>query len=180
MIEEIFIPVKGFEGLYEVSNHGKVKSCTKYKGLNYSTFCPEKIMSPKDNGAGYMQIFLCDHGRKKHFYVHRLVALHFIPNPEGLPEVEHINSDKKCNTIWNLKWITRIENEREAYRKGEKGKAEKCKRSKPIIQMDREGNFIRRFVSATSVNEFGFERSMVSRAARGVIPTAYNYKWKYA
>lgn len=177
---EIFIPVKRFEGLYEVSNMGRIKSLAKYKGTNYSTYCPEKIMKPKDNGFGYSQIILNNRKTKAHFYVHRLVALHFIPNPENLPEVEHINSDKKCNEVANLKWISRLENERAAYRKGEKGRGEKSKKSKPIIQMDRDGNFIKKYVSATATMEDGFERSMVSRAARGVIPTAYNYKWKYA
>jgi hypothetical protein len=69
---EIFVPIKGYEGLYEVSNLGKIKSLPKMRGTNYSCPISEKIMSPKDNGNGYLQVALSKNSNKTRYYVHIL------------------------------------------------------------------------------------------------------------
>lgn len=101
MEHEIWKPVKGFEGLYEISNFGRIKS------LNYRRTGKEKIMKPKKHRGGYLFVHLCRNGKYKRFYVHRLVGIAFIPNPEGLPEINHKNEDKTNNVVSNIEWCDR-------------------------------------------------------------------------
>ena len=96
IINEEWKPVEGFEGLYEISSLGRVKS------LNYRHTGNERILKPGKVGGGYLQVELCRDGKVKRFLVHRLVATAFIPNPEGLPEVNHKDEVKINNCVSNL------------------------------------------------------------------------------
>lgn len=96
MSKEIWRDVVGYEGIYEVSNKGRVRNI--HTGL---------IRKPTDNRTGYLQIGLSSQGIQKHFYVHRLVAAAFIDNPDGLPEVNHKDENKLNNEATNLEWCTR-------------------------------------------------------------------------
>lgn len=98
-------PIEGYEGLYEVSNLGKVRSldridCTgrRLKG---------KILIPLMMKNGYLSVFLCKEGKAKHFLIHRLVAQAFILNPEGLKEINHKDEDKTNNLVDNLEYCDR-------------------------------------------------------------------------
>lgn len=96
---EVWKAIEGFEGLYEVSNLGRVRR-------TYKTG-KEKILKPnKNKKSGYLYICLSRNNKKKTFRVHRLVALHFISNPNNLPEVNHIDEDKSNNVWTNLEWCT--------------------------------------------------------------------------
>lgn len=86
--------VIGYEGLYLVSDMGQVKS-----------MYTKKIMSPGDNGRGYKFVSLAKCGRKQRFYVHRLVAMAFVPNPENKPQVNHMDCNKWNNSANNLEWV---------------------------------------------------------------------------
>lgn len=97
MSEEIWKDIKGYEGLYQVSNLGRVKS--KHRGS-------ESILKSIINSRGYMHVCLCKNSTRKWFKVHRLVALHFLDNPENKPEVNHIDEDKRNNMVSNLEWCT--------------------------------------------------------------------------
>lgn len=97
-INEQWRPVKGFEGLYEVSNLGRVKS------LKYGK---EKILKPEKTKKGYLFVILYRNRKRKFFKVHRLVATAFLPNPEGLPEVNHRDEDKTNNVVSNIEWCDR-------------------------------------------------------------------------
>ena len=68
------------------------------------------FLKPKDNGLGYKQICLCNNGGQKWTYIHRLVALHYIPNPENKPQVDHLDRDRSNNNLSNLRWVTSLEN----------------------------------------------------------------------
>ena len=70
-----------------------------------------KFLKEQDNRDGYKRICLCKDGKQKHFLIHRLIAIHYIPNPDNLKEVDHINRDKSDNRLENLRWVTRSENE---------------------------------------------------------------------
>jgi hypothetical protein len=104
---EIWTRIKDYEELYEVSSFGRIKSLKKRWSNGYKD---ETIMSlfkmPKD----YLGIKLRNEGVKKGFTAHRLVALHFIPNPENLPEVNHKDFDPSNNVFLNLEWGTRLYN----------------------------------------------------------------------
>lgn len=102
-MKETWRDIKGYEGLYRVSNFGKIKSFYK----NGKT----KILKPVPNFKGYERVTLCNRrGNKTIYSVHRLVALAFIENPLLKPEINHINGNKRDNRISNLEWVTGKEN----------------------------------------------------------------------
>jgi len=103
-MKEIWRDVEGYEGLYMISNLGRVKK-------------DKKIIRDRTSKWGYKHIDLFNKGRKT-FRVHRLVVIAFLPNPEGKPHTNHINCDKIDNRLDNLEWATRSENMLHAYDKG--------------------------------------------------------------
>lgn len=103
--------IKWYEGLYQVSNLGRVKSLPKDVFVSNPTFTgyrhtKEKILKPSKNGAGYQVVILCNNNKKYQVYVHRLVAQAFIPNPNNLPEVNHKDENPLNNIVDNLEWCT--------------------------------------------------------------------------
>jgi hypothetical protein len=117
---EIWKPIKGFEGLYEVSNLGRIKALTRKKNCNRGWgWIKEHIMKPTNCGTGYYRVPLTNKDHiKKYYLVHRLVAQTFIDNPSNLPQVNHINGDKSNNGVDNLEWCTREDNIKHAYKIG--------------------------------------------------------------
>ena len=103
-MKEIWKDIKDYEGLYKVSNLGRVKSLDIVDRLN-RTF-KGKIRKAKFNNRGYEQIALYKNGNQKYFLVHRLVAQAFIPNPDNLPQVNHLDQNNKNNNSINLEWCT--------------------------------------------------------------------------
>ena len=100
-LNEIWKPIKGYEGLYEVSNFGRIKSIR---------FGKEKIMKLQLKKNNYLDISLTKDGKTKRFLIHRLVAEAFIPNPDNLPEVNHKDECKTNNNVNNLEWCDRVYN----------------------------------------------------------------------
>lgn len=105
---EIWRDIKGYEGLYQVSNLGRVKSLERYvKGIYGLRKVQQKIISiTRIRTNGYMQVHLTKNGIAKTYQVHRLVAEAFIPNPHNLPIVNHKDENKINNCVWNLEWCT--------------------------------------------------------------------------
>lgn len=114
---EIWKPIKEYEGLYEVSNYGRVRSLDhdQIQMSQYGKYIKKhfigQIVKPHNNGYGYQYVSLNNMKRKNH-YIHRLVADAFLDNPDGLKEVNHIDYDKMNNHVSNLEWISRKENVR--------------------------------------------------------------------
>ena len=159
IINEIWRPVKGYEGLYEVSNLGRVKSVERtvfYKdGRTYMH--KGQIMTGSDNGKGYRVVSLRTGNKRTDKLIHRLVAEAFIPNPDNKKEIDHINTDKTDNRVENLKWCTRKENcnnpltiEKYCRRKLTPNRVKKLKEknSKPIVQLTKQGKAIFFYLSA--------------------------------
>lgn len=109
---EIWAWISGYEGLYQISNFGRVKSFPK------RNFHGTIILKPKINRQGYLRVGLHKNGKVKHFPIHRLVAQAFIPNPDNLPEPNHEDGCKFNNHVSNLKWSTKSENMQHAARIG--------------------------------------------------------------
>ena len=114
---EIWKDIEGYEGLYQVSNLGRVKSLERIDRHNH--LVKERILKPKIEPNGYFRVDLCKEGKVKTLSVHRLVAQTFIPNPEGLPQINHKNENKALNVVFlrddgsvdecrsNLEWCDR-------------------------------------------------------------------------
>lgn len=123
-MNEIWKDIEGYEGLYEISNLGRVKSLSKMSG---SCMRKEKILNSKNRLTkdGYARVNLYKEGKGKDFRVCRLVATHFIDNPDNKPTVNHINGIKTDDCVENLEWATLNENMKHAYdtqlKKGMKG-----------------------------------------------------------
>lgn len=100
MIKEIFKDIEGYENLYQVSNLGNVKS------LNYKHTGKEKILTPDKDRYGYFKVVLHKQGKRKKFFVHRLVAQAFLPNSQNLEQVNHKNEIKTDNRVQNLEFCT--------------------------------------------------------------------------
>lgn len=121
-LNEIWKPIPNFEGLYEVSNLGRVKALKRKKNCNRGWgWIKEHIMKQTNTNANseYYRVPLTNKEHiRKYYLVHRLVAQAFIPNPNNLPQVNHIDGDKSNNTIENLEWTTREDNIKHAYKIG--------------------------------------------------------------
>lgn len=142
-MNEIWRDIAGYEGRYQVSNKGNVKS------LHYRGHYGEKIMKPVKHHSGYLIIQLGRKPRKIHL-VHQLVAKAFIPPVEGKKLVNHIDGNKQNNCVENLEWVTTQENIAHAIKTGLRnphntpkkyGKYNQC--SKPVLQYDLNGKFIK-------------------------------------
>lgn len=197
---EIWKDIPGYERLYQVSNLGNVRS------LNYRRSGKSKLLKQGTDKKGYKQVGLWKNSKRKHYSVHRLVAIAFLPNPNNLPQVNHKDENKANNNIDNLEWCdakynnnygTRNERTSESH-KGKKGcwyekqlseehkkkisKSLKGKNSKPILMYDKEGNFIKRFDSIVDVTEyFGKDRGCgnICNCLKGRRKTAYGFIFKY-
>ena len=113
-MDEVWKPVKGFEGYYEVSNLGRVKRLDRYDyGCGYARFYKGRILKNLTyKTTGYLHVQLCKSGTIVNKSVHRLVAETFIPNPYNLPQVNHKDEDKSNNVVDNLEWCSSLYNSR--------------------------------------------------------------------
>lgn len=175
---EIWKDIIGTDGLYQVSNRGRIKSLPRG---HYNT--PEIIMKLCTSGKAkkkylYFSISL-PNKKPRRVTVHRTVAIHFVPNPYNLPQVNHDDGNKLNNNDWNLKWCTPKENIDHAFSTGlNKPTPNNTYACKAVVQMSMEGLVINEFPSLSEVNrQLGYKHSNISRVINGIKPHAYGYKW---
>lgn len=158
-MKEEWQPIAGYEGLYEVSNLGHVKSLGNDKSRK------EKIMKPEKDKDGYLRVTLCRNGKGKHFKVHRLVATAFLPNPEGFPEINHLDEVKTNNCISNLEWCSTKYNSNYGTRNGKIASA-----LSKTVEASRFSDFRTiefRFVSTQEAGRNGYDQRSISACCRG-------------
>lgn len=183
MKKEIWRPVAGYEELYAVSSLGRVKS------LNYNRTGVEKFLKPAKNKGGYLQVVLCRNGKKKCIKVHRLVATAFLPNPEGLPEINHKDEVKTNNIVGNLEWCSRLYNNNYGThnKRSAASRINHSDRSK-AVEASRFSDFRTielRFASTWEADRNGYFSGNVSACCRGCYSANRrnfykNLYWRYA
>lgn len=118
MEKEIWKDIPNFEGLYQVSNQGRVKSLARY--VNHGSrqiFVKERILKTRKNKNGYLAVYPCKNGKYKPMDIHRIVGVVFIDNPCGYGDINHKDGNKQNNFVENLEWCTRSSNIKHAYDK---------------------------------------------------------------
>ena len=172
-MEEIWKDVVGYEGLYQVSNTGKVRS------LSDRHYLKEKKL--QKNNCGYLTVLLSKNSKQTRRTVHRLVAEAFIPNVNALPQINHIDEDKRNNSVSNLEWCDALYNN-QCYARNHPNLSRVGKRSKyKVLQFDLDGNLIKEWKNSRRVfAETGMSDWSISQCCRGKQKTAYGYKWRYA
>lgn len=209
MEEEIWADIKGYEGLYKISNYGNVKSLERYK-KNHSKMAKveEKDMKPYLNNNGYLYVNLNKNGICKHIYIHRLLMEAFVPNPNNYSCINHRDGNKLNNSLTNLEWCSYSYNNKEAYRLGLKkpsknligkkrseetkrkiSKSQKGKKNKGVRKIMRavnqyslDGEFLNSYESSReAIRSLGKGTpSCITIACRKEKTTAYGYIWRYA
>lgn len=174
---EIWKDVPNYEGLYQVSNLGRVKSNHNGKGHK-----PKVLTNIPRNG--YVSVILCKNKSQKNVFVHRLVAKCFVPNPENKPCVNHIDGNKSNPCASNLEWCTQKENISHAIKNGlfNPNKnylvSKKKRATNPIYQFDKNGNFIKKWNSCRDICDyFGIKDNHIYDCISGKYHSAYGFIW---
>ena len=169
--------IPGYEGLYQVSNIGNVRS------LNYNRRkgCIHVL---KLGYSPYANISLCKDGKPKHYLVHRLVAEAFIPNPNNYKEVNHIDEDKTNNKVENLEWCDRSHNINHGDRNNKHAKAmlaEKHPKAKKVRCITTGEIFLCCVDAEEKYNpEHNRKACNICHCCKGRVKTAYGMRWEYA
>lgn len=174
MKKEIWKDIVGYEGLYQVSSEGRVKSLVR-KGKRQ-----EVILKQHNNGHGYLIVVLTRNSISKTFKVHRLVAQAFIPNPQNYRCIDHINTIRTDNRVENLRWVSHTENSANPITK-ERVTAAVIKRvGKKVNQYDLEGNLVKTWdTPAKAAKTLGICDGPIRKCCLGKESTYKGFMWKY-
>lgn len=189
-MKEVFKDIAGYEGLYQVSNLGRVKSLPRKRTIN-----KERILKPKLNKNGYLEVALCKNSQYKMWRVHKLVANAFISNPENKSQINHINGRKEDNRAENLEYCTASENIKHAWDKGlicmsleQKNRLGRLNKNKPALnrkkvnQYDLQGNFIKEWDCILNIEKnlnIKVQNICACCSGKKYHKTAGGYIWKY-
>lgn len=187
-MKEVWKDIEKYEKYYMVSNLGRIKRKERFtynKKRNINYHLKEMIVHPSDNGHGYLMIRL--YPDYKPYYIHRLVAQAFIINLNKSPQVNHIDGNKKNNSVNNLEWVTPSENQVHSYSvlktkynlTGLKKSIEKQK--KKVLMIDNNNNILKKYDSISEASrENKISPSVICGCCKGIYKTGKGYYWKYA
>lgn len=188
MIKEIWKEISGFDGLYKVSNHGRIKTVSRVVDFGLNTrVVKETVRKLKPKPDGYLSVVIYSNHKQHTLYVHRLVAKEFCDGYNESLQVNHKDGNRKNNYFENLEWCTSSQNHKHAYSvlnrrcymTGRTGTLS-C-RSKPIAQYTLDGVLIKNFDSAaTAQRELGIGESLIRRCLYGKTKQAKGFIWRYA
>ena len=181
--KEIWKDIEGYEGLYKVSNRGRVRSLerTARYGRGYRTV-PEKILKARKNNNGYLYVKLCKDGKGKMYTVHKLVATAFCDNPHGFKEVNHIDENKSNNVVSNLEWCSRSYNNTYNDRAKKVGKknTNHPKESKPVLAIYKINGLILEFPSIMeAARQTGIDPGNITKCCKGKYKSIGGFYWMY-
>lgn len=159
------IIIDGEKWNYEVSNCGNVRNS---QGL---------VLKPRLTKNGYLQVGINKNGKRKVVYVHRLVAIAFIPNPNELPEVNHMSEVKTDNSVENLEWISHVDNMNHGTLQERQKKSNLGKHDKPVYYVENGVAVVYPSVKATELD--GYDKSCVGGCCRGERSHHKGKKWRY-
>lgn len=182
MVNEIFVDVLGYEGLYRISNQGKVYSVKN-----------KKFLKPYSDKNNYLRVGLHKDGEHKIYLVHRIVASAFIPNPLNYKEVNHKSEIKTDNRVENLEWCNRKYNinygsrtERTLQNPNYKAtrekalKAAKEKTSKKVLQFTKQGEFVKEYPSTSEASkQTRINQGNISNCCNGKLHSAGKFLWRF-
>lgn len=173
MIEE-WRDIEGYEGLYQVSNTGRVKSLSHKIKANISggvRYTEEHFKILHKGWHGYIWVALCKEAKSKTFSVHRLVAKAFVPNINDYPAINHIDGNKENNNASNLEWCTNAQNSRHAIEHGLINSAKK-------VRCVETGKIYR--CAKDAAEDFGLDARNIRSACAGTIKTSGGHRWEWA
>lgn len=184
MEKEIWKDIPGYLHFYQVSNFGNVRSVDRQFFRENGRVCTRegKLKKLYDCKNGYKKVELSYIGTARRFYVHRLVAEAFIPNPDNLPEINHKDENPSNNHVDNLEWCTHEYNSNYGTRaKRIKNTMQSIGRSVPVLMYSKDGKFIRRFDSVRSASrELNIHCGSIVECCQGKRrKSAGGYVWKY-
>ncbi len=182
MEQEIWKDIVGYEGCYQVSDKGRVRSVDRIAHNRYGTFLRKGQIVKSYTGV-YECITLCVDGVKYLTGVHRVMARAFIPNPENKPQVNHINGIKTDNRLDNFEWVDRAENQEHAYsiglQKPKKGADNVC--SKPVQMCSMSGVVLKEYTSLMeAAKENNLRQGSISNVLIGNSKSLHGLIFKYA
>ncbi len=175
MMKEIWKDIVGYEGYYQVSNLGRVKSLSRHCVVGWADFLSkEKILKQSINNGGYKYVWLHKSGQRKIFKIHRLVAMAFIPNPKGFRCVNHKDENRENNNVENLEWCTHSYNN--SY--GTRNDKFRKKMGKVVLQYTKDGEFVREWICMrVAERETGIKS--IDAVCNGKRKSAGGFVWKY-
>ena len=169
--KEIWKDIEGFEGLYQISSMGRVRSLGNGKSNN-SNYSKERILKAMKDRGGYLHVQLWKDGKAKWYLVHRLVAEVFLDNPKGYNEVNHINEDKSDNRADNLEFCSRSYNINYGTRNQ--------KISKPVIAIDKRTGLIVEFPSAMEAERCtSIYHGSIIKCCQGKLNSCGGFYWMF-
>lgn len=183
--EEIWKDIPGYEGYYQVSNLGRVKSLDRivpHPRYKCGQFWKGRISTIKIDRYGYPCITLNKKSHIKTITIHRLVAKSFISNPENKPQVNHIDGNKLNNKVNNLEWCTSKQNTIHAWKTGlcKSRLGSNSSLSKVVLQYDLDMNLLNKYNGSCEASRItGINRSSISAVCNGRGVTAGGYIWKH-